>query len=79
MNNNYKFPIMKCPNCGGGTIAIKQYIHGYGEYYVELDTGEIDATELHSKLIYKNTGKYVICVDCGKRLFKVDDRLNVID
>ena len=53
-------------------------MHGYGEYYVDLETGDIDATELHSGLRYRNTGKYAICTDCGKRLFKVDNKLNVI-
>ena len=52
---------------------------GYGSYYVDLETGEIEGTELHSNLRYKNTSKYAICADCGKRLFKVDDYLNVIE
>lgn len=77
--NPYNFPISSCPYCGGGTIAIKQYMHGYGEYYVDLETGEVDATELHSGLQYRNSGKYAVCADCGKRLFKVDDRLNVME
>lgn len=77
--NPYNFPISSCPYCGGGTIAIKQYIHGYGEYYVDLETGDLDATELHTWLQYRNTGKYAVCADCGKRLFKVDGRLNVIE
>ena len=79
MDNRYNFPVKKCPQCDGGYIAIKQYIHGYGEYYVNLVTGEIESTELHSNLVYKNTGKYAICADCGKRLFKIDDNLNVIE
>lgn len=58
---------------------MKQYIHGYGEYYANLDTGEIESAELHSSLDYKNVGKYAICTDCGKRLFKIDNFLNVID
>lgn len=77
--NPYNFPISSCPYCGGGTIAIKQYIHGYGEYYVDLETGDLDATELHSGLQYRNTGKYAVCADCRKRLFKVNDNLNVIE
>lgn len=75
----YKFPITKCPKCGGSTITIRQRISGVGEYYVDLETGEVEATELHSGLNYKNIGKYVTCTDCGKRLFKVDDNLNVIE
>ena len=78
MKNSYRFPISECPYCGGKMITIKQYMHGYGEYYVDLETGDIDATELHSGLRYRNTGKYAICTDCDKRLFKVDNKLNVI-
>ena len=75
---NRNFPIKQCPNCEGKSFTVKQYIHGYGEYYVDLGTGEIESTELHSGLFYKNSGKYAICTDCGKRLFKIDDNLNVI-
>ena len=77
--NPCNFPISECPYCGGHTIMIRQYIHGYGEYYVDLETGEIESTELHSNLKYKNTGKYVTCVDRRRKLFKVDDYLNVIE
>lgn len=76
---NKEFPIKVCPKCGGGGFTVRQYIHGYGEYYVNLETGEIESTELHNSLRYKNVGKYAICTDCGKRLFKIDDFLNVID
>ncbi|ADL03358.1 hypothetical protein [Lacrimispora saccharolytica] len=77
-NNKYSFPINQCPHCGGGTIKIRQHIHGYGEYLVDLENGEIESSSLHDYLYYKNTGKYALCADCGKRLFKVDDELNVI-
>ncbi len=73
-----KFPMCECPYCGGKTLKIKQRIFGVGEYYVDLESGDIDATELHSGLRYKNTGKYAMCADCGKKLFKVDDSLNVL-
>lgn len=78
MINIFDFPIKKCPNCGDSEIKIKQYIHGYGEYYVNLETGEIKASELHSNLTYRNVTKYALCATCGKKLFKVDDKLNVI-
>ena len=60
-------------------FKVKQRISGIGEYYVDMETGEIESTELHSGLTYKNTGKYAVCTDCGKRLFKIDDSLNVIE
>lgn len=31
------FPIKQCPNCEGKSFTVKQYIHGYGEYYVDLE------------------------------------------
>lgn len=74
----FNFPIKECPRCGGQTICIKQRISGYGTYFVDLEDGEIESSSLHDYLDYKNTGKYAICADCGTRLFKVDDELNVI-
>lgn len=76
---NYSFPIKKCPKCEGRTIMIRQYISGYGRYYVDLETGKIESTELHDYLNYKNVSKYAVCADCGKKLFKIDDYLNVIE
>ena len=75
--NDYNFPISNCPYCGGRKIAIPQYIHGCGEYYVDLQTGDVDMEELHSGLQYRNTRKYAICADCRRRLFKVDNNLQV--
>ena len=77
-NNQFTFPIKQCPYCGGGTIKIKQYISGYGEYYIDLESGETESSSLHDGLFYKNTSKYALCVDCNKKLFKVDEELNVI-
>lgn len=76
---NKEFPIKECPKCGGKSFTVRQYIHGYGEYYVDLETGEIESTELHDNLEYKNVGKYAICTDCRRRLFKIDNFLNVTD
>lgn len=76
---NFEFPIKKCPKCGETWFVVRQRISGIGEYYVDLESGEIEATELHSGLQYKNTGKYAICAKCGKRLFKIDDNLNIIE
>ena len=79
MDGKYNFPIKKCPRCGGTMFTVRQRISGNGEYYVDMETGEIESTELHSGLTYRNTGKYAVCTDCGKRLFKIDDSLNVIE
>lgn len=60
-------------------FKVRQKISGYGEYYVDMETGEIESAELHSNLRYANTGKWAVCLDCGKRLFKIDDTLNVVE
>lgn len=77
--NPYNFPVTKCPYCGCDTIIVKQYIYGYGEYRVNMETGEKDCSEIYDSLIHRNVRKYVTCLDCGKKLFKVNDRLEVVD
>ena len=79
MDRKYNFPIKKCPGCGGTIFAVKQKIKGIGEYFVDMETGEIDNELLNNGLIYDNVGKYAVCRDCGKRLFKIDNYLNVIE
>lgn len=77
--SKFNFPIDKCPKCGNTSFTVKQRISGIGEYYVDLESGDVDGTELHSGLRYTNINKYAICADCGKRLFKIDNNLNVIE
>ena len=79
MERKYNFPIKKCPGCGGTIFAVKQKIKGIGEYFVDMEMGEIDNELLNNGLIYDNVGKYAVCRDCGKRLFKIDNYLNVIE
>lgn len=76
---NIMFPITECPNCGENFFVVRQKISGYGEYVVDMRNGEVDSTELHDGLIYRNTREYAVCVGCGKRLFKIDDELNVVE
>ncbi len=79
MDREYNFPIKKCPGCGGNTFSVKQRIKGFGEFFVNMETGEINNESLHNGLIYNNAGKYAVCAHCGKRLFKIDNYLNVIE
>lgn len=76
--DKFSFPITECPRCGSTCFTVKQRISGTGEYYVDMEKQEIDSTELHTNLRYTNVNKYAICTDCGKRLFKIDNNLNVI-
>ena len=73
-----RFPVISCPRCGGKMFTVRQRISGIGEYYVDLETGEVEASSLHDNLQYKNVSKYAICTNCGARLFKIDDKLNVV-
>lgn len=75
----YNFPINKCPKCGSKTFDVKQYISGYGTYTVDMESGDIDCDGLYDSLSCKNVRKYAICSVCRKRLFKIDNELNVID
>lgn len=63
--------IRKCPHCDSTIYKIKQYISGYGEWLGDTTGEEVDNSELHSGLQYKNIGKYAYCVDCGKRFAKI--------
>ena len=63
-----KFSIAECPYCGDKLVEIRQRIKGIGTYFVDLETGETEATELHSGLEYTNIDKYVKCANCEKRL-----------
>lgn len=72
MVKKYNFPIEKCPKCGGTTMEVKQRIHGYGTYYIDLVTEEADCSTIHDNLTYKNTNKYGYCADCKTKLFELE-------
>lgn len=73
-----KFPISECPKCGNDEIFVKAKIVGVCNYNYKLDgsnsayNGEIyDATDM------KRTGNYTYCNNCGKRLFKITEDMNI--
>lgn len=72
MAENKSLPIKECPYCGGKYITIRQHISGSGEFYINMDDGTIEGSELHSYLHYRNN-KYATCMDCGKRLCKTEE------
>lgn len=71
--NSADSEIRKCPHCGSTTYKIKQYISGYGEFIGSTTGEEMDNSELHSGLQYKNIGKHAYCAECGKRFAKISD------
>lgn len=73
----YVFPITECPDCGSRMFTVRQKISGVGEYYVNMQTGEVDCSNLYNSLAYKNIGKYAVCTGCGRKLFEIDDNLQV--
>lgn len=74
-----KFPITKCPDCGSQYFEVKQRISGYGSYFVNMENGEVDCDGLYDGLICTNVRKYAVCAECGKKLFRIDNELNVIN
>lgn len=72
-----KFPITECPDCGSRIFTVRQRISGTGEYYVDMQTGKVDCSEIYSNLEHKNIGKYAVCTGCGRKLFEIDDNLQV--
>lgn len=72
-------PITKCPKCGCKNAEVKQYISGYGSYLIDLETGEIDCSSLYEALDYRNVRKYAVCLECGKKLFKIREDGSVVD
>lgn len=77
--SKYNFPIRECPGCGNTVFTVRQKISGYGKYYVNMETEEVDCSALYDGLQYENTGKYAVCTKCGKKLFKIDNNLNVVE
>lgn len=65
--------IRKCPHCGSTGFYVKQRIFGYGEYYVDTTGKEMDNSGIHSRLDYKDVGKYAYCADCDKRFARISD------
>lgn len=49
MVNMGKYPIDKCPKCGGIDFYVKQKISGYADYHGTLDDSEADNSSLHDK------------------------------
>lgn len=71
----YKYPIEKCPKCGGADFYVKQKISGNAERYETLDGSQADNSTLHDYLSYKTTSKYARCVDCNAKLFEITDEM----
>ncbi len=68
----------ECPRCGNTTYVVKQYISGSGNFYGSLnDEDNVDNSELHANLDYRNVNKYAHCIDCGKRLFLLKNKWEI--
>lgn len=68
-------PIEKCPHCGSsfGFYLKGQIVGKYHDRYrwsgIRVDE---DNQDMHDHLLYTES-KYAYCVDCNKRLFKVEE------
>lgn len=61
-----------CPNCGSEHYYVKMNFSGSGNFNYRFDGKEADNSEMHDGIRY-SYGKFAYCVECNKRLFKVDD------
>lgn len=62
-----------CPHCGENSgYYVKLQMRGRGIYYYNFNnTVADDNSTLHDYLSYEY-GKWAYCIDCNKRLFKVN-------
>lgn len=72
-----KYPIEKCPKCGGLDFYVKQRISGSSLYYETLDGTDTDNSSLHDGLMYTTISKYARCADCDTKLFKLTSDMDL--
>lgn len=71
--NEQKAPISECPHCGSdGGYYIKNRFSGVGEWHHNFDGQEKDNSHFHDTL-FTTQSKYAYCINCYKRLFKVEE------
>lgn len=71
--NEQKAPISECPHCGSDEgYYIKERFSGTREYHFNYNGQERDNSHFYDTA--KGTSsKYTYCIDCHKRLFKVEE------
>lgn len=61
-----------CPHCGYIEYYTKDYICGSTRYFHRFDGKDRYNGEMYDHLDH-NQGKWAYCVNCDKRLFKMED------
>jgi len=59
-----------CPKCGCKRALIREFSSGYGEVYLNLETGETDYSSIYEGLVSKRVRKYWVCSKCQTKLFR---------
>lgn len=62
-----------CPYCGSEEYYIKQSYKGTAKYCMRFDGEEAENGELYASAQHKDISKYARCLNCEKRLFKIED------
>ncbi|MBC1228637.1 hypothetical protein [Listeria booriae] len=71
--NEQKAPIDKCPHCGSDEgYHTKSQVSGVVYYRHNYDGSEQENEDAYAYLRH-DIGKYVYCINCEKRLFKVKE------
>ena len=77
--NDQKAPIDRCPYCGSDEeYYTKDYLYGSSYCYHCFNGAESDNAGLYD-LIRHRKGKYAYCVNCGRRLFKINELENKVN
>ncbi len=64
-------PFKEYPHCHCDIFYKKESCYGKYDFYFSYKEQDIvDNSAMYDGLTHKNTGKYVYCSECNKRLFK---------
>lgn len=77
-----KYPIRECPHCGCKECLVEQAISGTGFALINLESGDVDISELNDNLEYVTKKKRATCHGCGNPLpliFRVDNDFEPVE
>lgn len=58
----------KCRHCGYKIFKYKASVRGNGTALFNAETGEVDYTDITSKLVFTPQTKLLYCANCSKRI-----------
>ncbi len=68
----------RCPHCGCTEAMTRERAMGPVHVYYDLDARTIDWSRMHDVICYRG-GAILYCVDCGKRIGRIEDAVDFRD